>query len=222
MASRDLSDTVVVLDLDDTLYPEEDYRRSGLKAVSDMVAALHGNAVAMNVEQAIARGGNDVLGTICELANLPIRTKESLLWVYRLHVPTISLSGSVRSTIDSLQSSCKATLILTDGRSTTQRLKLLSLGLLHLRAYISEEWESEKPDAKRFRQIMADTEASSYVYVGDNPKKDFVAPNALGWLTIGLRHAGKSVHSQDCDGLPIDHRPQKWVTSFEEIMEFLC
>ena len=29
-----------------------------------------------------------------------------------------------------------------------------------------------------------------FVYVGDNPAKDFVAPNAMGWTTIMIRRPG--------------------------------
>jgi putative hydrolase of the HAD superfamily len=112
--------------------------------------------------------------------------------------------------------------ILTDGRSITQRLKLHALGLSHLKAYISEEWASEKPDDRRFRQIMVDFQAASYVYVADNPRKDFVAPNLLDWLTVGLRASGKSIHSQDCEGLPSGYSPRKWIRGWDELMESLC
>jgi putative hydrolase of the HAD superfamily len=103
MASRDLPGTVVVLDLDDTLYPEEDYMRSGIKAVCRMVAKTHGCDTAAAVEQALARHEKDPLGLICSLARLPPAAKESLLWVYRLHVPEISLSTSVRSVVAALE-----------------------------------------------------------------------------------------------------------------------
>jgi putative hydrolase of the HAD superfamily len=222
MVSVDLSGTVVVLDLDDTIYPESDYQRSGLDAVCGMVETLYGARVVAGVEEARLRGERDLLGVICGLAGLPVAAKESLLWLYRLHAPSIALSPSTRATILQLEKRCMATLILTDGRSISQRMKLHALGLTRFRAYISEEYASEKPEAHRFIEIMSDFRAARYAYVADNPRKDFVAPNALQWLTIGVHGNRRNVHSQDCEGLSEGFLPRKWITGFDQLLESLC
>ncbi|HZW12873.1 MAG TPA: HAD family hydrolase [Noviherbaspirillum sp.] len=222
MARPDFSQTVVVLDLDDTLYKEADYHISGMREVCTWVEALYGKPVAESLEVCRKQGERDLLGAISRLANLPAVVKESLLWIYRLHVPAISISDAVRDLIKQLEATCRAVAILTDGRSVSQRQKLKALGLAHLPVYISEEYGSEKPDGLRFRQIMQDFPAHRYVYVGDNPEKDFVAPNALNWTTIGLRGDERNIHSQECDGLPVEKFPQQWIDSLDELLGSIC
>ena len=49
---------------------------------------------------------------------------------------------------------------------------------------------------KGFVTICEAITASEYCYVGDNPKKDFIAPNALGWTTIMLKADERNIHEQ--------------------------
>lgn len=222
MARLDLSQTVVVLDLDDTLYPEADYRASGLRAVCAIVNAMLNPAQPLDVSLCQIGDAHDPLALICTQAGLPPSLKETLLWVYRLHLPDIHLSPQVAQAIAQLESSCHALAVLTDGRAISQRQKLKALGLSHLPAYISEDYASCKPELLRFQKVMSDFCAPSYVYLGDNPLKDFAAPNALQWETVGLRGGVHNIHSQACDGLPAASLPNRWVSSMDEFLESLC
>jgi putative hydrolase of the HAD superfamily len=38
---------------------------------------------------------------------------------------------------------------------------------------------------------------AAYVDVGDNPAKDFSAPNRVGWDTVCLVDDGRNIHPQD-------------------------
>lgn len=216
MAPAEPLKPVVVLDLDDTLYREADYRESGLKAVCRWMERLYGT----DLEQALAESGRqeekDPLGALCRLAGLPASVGESLLWIYRLHKPAISISRSDLMTIRELERRCTLA-ILTDGRSVTQRLKIDSLGLGHLPVYISEEHASTKPDPYRYKKIMTDLPGSRYIYVGDNPRKDFYAPNILSWETIGLIGDERNIHDQECSGLDGEHLPKQWIRSLDEL-----
>ncbi len=69
---------------------------------------------------------------------------------------------------------------------------------------------------------MRDMPAAEYVYVGDNPKKDFIAPNSLGWLTIGLRDDGRNIHKQDLSNLDPEQLPSLWIESLEELLTHVC
>lgn len=220
MLQPELSQTVVVLDLDDTLYKEAEYVASGLREVCNWIEGLYGMSLSFELEELKSQGERDLLGALCRLAGLPPSVKESLLWVYRLHEPRIHLSPAARETIHLLESLHRVA-ILTDGRSVSQRMKLKSLGLGHLPAYISEEHGSEKPFPMRFELIMRDLPAVNYVYVADNPSKDFLAPNALNWKTIGLIGDKQNIHSQDLDGLSAAQSPQKWITSLDLLMELI-
>ena len=45
-----------------------------------------------------------------------------------------------------------------------------------------------KPHPWAFEQVMrAHPAAVRFFYVGDNPAKDFIAPNGLGWTTVLVR-----------------------------------
>lgn len=213
--------TVIVLDLDDTLYKEADYQRSGFEAVCNFIKHLNSRSIENEVAELLQAGESDVLTEICKLMGFSPTAKESLLWVYRLHEPDIQLSADVKQTIQQLETYFLLA-ILTDGRSISQRLKLKALGLSHLPVYISEEYGADKLSPVRFQQIMQDMSAERYVYVGDNPTKDFLIPNQLGWLTIGLKDNGHNIHSQVLDGLDPVMLPQVWIEKLQEIYTYVC
>lgn len=219
------SNTVLVLDLDDTLYKEADYVRSGFKHVADLVEILIGHSVLNELMEYWGRNpGKDALGFACQLAGLPMSVKESLLWAYRLHSPDISLHPDVRNWLGVCQRECCAVAILSDGRSITQRMKLRALGLENIPAYISEEWSSEKPKHERFLEIQKRWQGKCYVYVGDNPAKDFLAPNQLHWNTIGLCGDVNNIHPQrveSCEVIENEkmYQPNFWVRDILEIDE---
>lgn len=214
--------TVVVFDLDDTLYPEAAYQLSGFREICRYIEDLCGQEVWAELEIALSRRDDDILGRLCKAANLPVVVKQSLLWVYRLHLPDISLDSVTHQVLLDLEKRCRAVAILTDGRSVTQRLKIKSLDLLRLPLYISEEYGDEKPSENRFVAVMNDFPADHYVYVGDNPNKDFIAPNSLEWLTIGLRGNAGKIHHHDVCTLTEEQSPRLWIRSLAELIDVQC
>lgn len=216
-----LNNATVVFDLDDTLYPEADYVESGIHHVCKRLLDLCGKDVEALVRGELAGGRADWLAVACEQARLPASAKESLLWMYRLHAPSIRLDPSCARVLGRIRERAKAVAVLTDGRAVTQRLKLTALGLQDWPAYISEDHGSEKPSPARFRLIEAKHPAAHYVYVGDNVKKDFLGCNPLGWISIGMRAGARNVHAQDIDGLPPAALPTHWVNNWSELLDFL-
>lgn len=214
-------DIVVVIDLDDTLYAEYDYQTSGIRAVGKAIAELYGQDITELILAWRDEGERDLWGRACLFLDFSASVKDSLLWIYRLHEPEITLDEAISNALSRIRSLVKEVIILTDGRSLSQRKKLDALGLADLPVYISEDYQSEKPDPVRFKAIMHDYPAQRYVYVGDNPKKDFIAPNALGWNTFGLRGNIKNIHLQTTDGLPSGALPDTWINSFSQIIEIL-
>ena len=223
MAMPDLSglaDWVVVFDLDDTLYQEDEYNRSGVIAVATEIRKLYGKNITEQL-LAVRKRKGDIWESACKLLSLPLSVKEAMLWMYRLHNPTIGLNKKVSHLVRAISASAQEVIILTDGRSITQRIKLSTLGLLKYPLYISEEHSSSKPEETRFKHIMEDFVAKYYVYIADNPAKDFIAPNSLGWKTVGVRGSAKNVHEQKIDGLTDKQMPDFWVDHFTEVVEFL-
>ena len=132
-------------------------------------------------------------------------TVDDLLTVYRSHVPAIRLDEETNHLLDYLHRIAVIGLI-TDGRSLTQRHKIEALGLS---AYmdeenilISEETGHEKPSEVPYRHFMTRYPACTYYYyVGDNPAKDFSAPDRLGWTSICLLDDGRNIHPQELAGV---------------------
>ena len=182
----DVSNTVFVFDLDDTLYQEADYRESGLRHVVQTIQTVYNIKLTKHFLVQLSKSAQP-LDTICNHLSSPQSLKETLLWEYRLHRPTINLNPGVADLLSDLQKNSKGIVILTDGRSITQKLKIIALGLDTIPSYISEDYGSEKPEPLRFKLIEEAFNGAVFVYIGDNPKKDFVAPNDLGWQTFCIK-----------------------------------
>ncbi|ODU27606.1 MAG: hypothetical protein ABS88_15875 [Sphingopyxis sp. SCN 67-31] len=209
-----------VFDLDDTLYFEEDYVRSALRFVGGEVAERFSLANAADRLLVLrAAGEKNPIGRLWDEHGLPPDIRSTVLDAMRAHVPAISLRPDAADFIDVLRADRTAYAIVTDGRSVTQRAKISALNCLDA-AYISvsEEVGLLKTDPARFAAVEERLGEGRYVYVGDNPAKDFAAPNGLGWLTIMLVHDGQGVHGQH---LPPDrsYHPQFAMRSFAELAE---
>ena len=210
--------TCLVLDLDDTLYKEYDYQTSGLKYVEEQVLELYDVDLRGKLLELRDQGVNDIFLELTNILNIPSSIKDSFLMMYRYHKPDIALTLVTKKFIESALHNFGKVVILTDGRSVSQRLKLESLGLLKIPVFISEEWNSTKPDNKRFVAIMERyTTCSNFCYVADNPSKDFVAPNALDWISICLKGDQNNIHSQDENSIKEEHLPHYWVNNLSEI-----
>ena len=200
----------VAIDLDDTVYAEQDYVISSKKAVGSYVKSLFG----IDITEKLLHESDDFLRLACDLLKLPSNVKDTLLWIVRTHLPDIAPFEHVTSLIDQVRQSGDAICIITDGRSITQRLKIKALNLKFDAIYISEEVGFEKPNPAAFIRVVNEWPARQYFYVGDNPRKDFYAPNQLGWTTIGISPSPKSIHKFELESLLDKYEPHRWVASF--------
>ena len=119
---------------------------------------------------------------------------------YRRHRPSIRLDVETAATLGKLRDAGHRLCLVTDGRSQTQRNKIEALGLAaffdNRDVVISEETGVDKHSPDNFRRIEDAYPAQRYVYVGDNPAKDFEQPERLGWTTICLKDDGRNIHPQ--------------------------
>ena len=222
--------TVVCFDLDDTLYKEVDYLKSAYREIAQYAAEhcfgcpdspmILGMKVYRVMLEAYADGMNafESLNEFLGL-NIPIN---DYLQIYREHKPHISLSDDVESTLNALKASGCIIGLITDGRSLQQRNKIEALGLNRWIAdediVISEEFGSEKPAFANYEYFMKRyPECMDFMYVGDNPKKDFIAPNALGWTTICLKDGG-SIHKQNFTSIAYNAKPKVIIENLRELL----
>jgi putative hydrolase of the HAD superfamily len=188
---------VVVFDLDDTLYLERDFVRSGFAAVGAWLGAHYGvvdfEAHAWDLFLAGRRG--DVFDRTLPQLGLDPQPGlvRRLVEVYRQHPPTIGLEPAATELLEALGGRCRLA-VLTDGYHDTQRRKIAALALdTRCRPIVcTDQWGRAhwKPSPRGFVHIQQALEAppERCIYIGDNPAKDFRAPKALGWRTLRLRH----------------------------------
>lgn len=213
----------LVFDLDDTLYPEIDYARSALTFAGRLVEAAYSveNAASFLL-QAFEDGHRDAIGELWGAWRLPQTARTDVIAAMRGHRPVITLPRASAKILESLLLRGIKWSILTDGRSLTQRRKIEALGLKGASGiYISEERGVGKPTLKAYTQIVDDNPcAHSFCYIADNPVRDFVTPNALGWNTIMLRDRGQNIHPQNLN-VPKAFRALVEISSLAEMTTFL-
>jgi len=202
---------VVVFDLEDTLYPERDFVVSAFRAVS---ALLDGGAALDRMVELFDSGEADVFGRALDETGSDL-SKEHLLRTYREHVPTLTLDPNVRELLEQLARDDHPLGLITDGRSLTQRNKIEALGLGTIldEIVISEEFGSGKPDKRNYRHFESRFPGRPCAYVADNPVKDFVSPNRLGWTTVCLLDRGSNIHPQDFDAFADEYLPEYRIRS---------
>jgi putative hydrolase of the HAD superfamily len=208
-----------VFDLDDTLYFEADYHRSGLNVVAEHVLKLFGHDFSKEASSFTPK--QDFLGFIIKKLGLPDEVKKSLLWLYRSHYPEITPKTGAIKLLKWINQHSNGVAILTDGRSISQRNKVHALGISAFPLYVSEEWGEVKPGLLRYQHIEKTFNSDEYIYVGDNPKKDFLAPNQLGWNSIMIKDCGRNIHTQNVE-VTEEYMPNKVVENIEDIRELLC
>jgi putative hydrolase of the HAD superfamily len=210
---------VFVFDLDDTLYKEIDYLKSAYIGIAEKLQEF-GVVDAYPQMLAWYEAKQNVFNKINGYYHLNIQIPDFLNW-YRYHLPRIALSDGVDELLKSIIASGNKVGLITDGRAKTQRNKIEALGLSKYidpdDILISEEFGSEKPNARNYQYFMDKYPRSEFVYVADNPRKDFVSPNKLGWMTIGLLNDGRNIHPQNLN-IEKEYLPKTWVKSLNEII----
>lgn len=225
---------VVCFDLDDTLYKEIDYLKSAYREIAAYAAEhCHGcsdtpmilAAKAYDAMLAAYLNGENAFEHLNSFLGIDLPISE-YLQIYRNHKPEISLSEDVEQTLDTLKANGCIIGLITDGRSAQQRNKIAALGLSRWIAnediVISEEFGSEKPSPANYEYFMKRyPECSDFTYVGDNLQKDFIAPNALGWITVCLLDDGRNVHKQDFSYVPQCKMSTRIVNKLDELWQNL-
>ena len=226
---------VICFDLDDTLYKEVDYLKSAYREIAEY-AAGHCTGCSDNVYflaikayDRMLEAYHEGLNAFEELnkflgLNLPI---SDFLYIYRHHKPQIALSEEVVRTLDALKEQGVCIGLITDGRSIQQRNKIEALGLGRWideeDMVISEEFGSEKPALANYAYFMKRyPECHDLTYVGDNLKKDFIAPNTLGWLTVCLKDDERNIRKQEVDDIEEGMKPRRWIEHLKNLTTMKC
>jgi putative hydrolase of the HAD superfamily len=192
----------IVFDLDDTLYPERQFALCGFRACgrwaevelglkgleADMIRLLDaghlGKLFAMVLEERLCG------------AHTPEQV-QALITAYRTADVELKLFPDADWAL-SHYGALGPLALITDGTHTMQAKKVQALALeprfrdIIYTDLLASNRALAKPHPRAFEMIEAAFGASEarFVYVGDNPAKDFIAPNRRGWISVQVVREG--------------------------------
>ena len=199
----------LLIDLDDTLYSEHDYVRSGFRHVAATLSAECGTPaaeLASFLESRLATQGRGRLFDDLLVAHGMPATPENvkrLIDAYRDHRPAIALAADVKRTLEQLRRQFVIG-IVTDGLESIQRRKTDALGLAGMVDTIVYCWEhgEPKPSPRGFELALEQLGgAPAAAVVGDNVHHDLPAAVALGTPFIRIR--GGRLQADETPAVPI-------------------
>ena len=208
-----MSIACVVWDIDDTLYLERSYARSGFTAVGAWACNRLGRETLGDICWARFEAGsrgrifNEALEAL-KLEATPELIAEAVQ-VYREHEPNILLLPDADRAVQALRTAGIAMAAITDGPTSSQHAKVKALGVHSFAdpVLVTGDYGPGfgKPHPRAFRDVQEHHKLSGeqLVYLADNPAKDFVSPRQLGWRTIRIRRPG-GLHVDVASGSDID------------------
>ncbi|MEZ5924592.1 MAG: HAD family hydrolase [Hyphomicrobiaceae bacterium] len=191
----------VVFDLDDTLYPERQWALSGFRAAERWAEeALGLDGLAADMTRLLDEGHRGRIFDMVlaeRMGAAPPETVTALVAAYRANEPELTLFDDAQWVLDHLAPHMSLGLV-TDGEEDLQSKKITALGIaprfdsLVITGALGPNREFWKPHPKPFETVASrlPQDGRRLVYVGDNPSKDFVSPNAMGWLTVQIVRPG--------------------------------
>jgi putative hydrolase of the HAD superfamily len=192
----------VLVDLDDTLYPQAEYLALAWYAVAEcgarlgldrgrlhaalIAAAAAGSARGGIIDEAVRQLGGDQLGGDGELV------PELVAAFHGVRPRRLTPFPGVRAALRELRALVPVA-VVTDGAVAGQRAKLAALGLADAFdvTVFSDGWgrEFRKPHPRPFRTALAllGVDAAEAVMIGDRPDKDIAGAARVGIRGIRVR-----------------------------------
>ena len=183
----------IIFDVDNTLYDERQYVRSGFRAVSEYMA----ETLELNKDQLfrmlmstfLKRGRGEVFNIVLE--ELSIKNEETvqkMLNVYRNHPPIIKVFKDTKPILHKLRKRHRLG-IITDGVKRVQEIKIGALniaGFFDVITYAVEYGGKDNNDVFLATLEKLKTTPSHTIYVDDNPTNAFSVAKELGIHTVRM------------------------------------
>ena len=184
----------LIFDLDDTLYNERQFVYSGYEQVANYLCNkynLNSQEVYENMlDILIENGRNNLFNKICYKFRLNQDIGE-LVDVYRKTKPVINLYDDAIKLLDDTKGKYGLG-IITDGESRVQWNKIEALGIERYfdKIIVTDDIGKDywKPSEKPYKEIVEYFGGipKDYIFIGDNPNKDFISAKKLGMHTIRI------------------------------------
>lgn len=188
-----------ILDIDDTLYLERDYVRSGFSAVGCWLAKNRNVKDFVERAWVLFKAGSrgNIFDTV--LKDIGIFNEDlvrQLVHVYRVHHPDILLQADATEFLKKHKRD--DLVIITDGYSCAQWAKIRALNLEQYvnKIIVTGDWGREfwKPNSRAYRLAQDGRFPEECVYIADNPMKDFEMPAKLNWAPSVRIRRKESLH----------------------------
>lgn len=189
-----LDTRAVLFDLDDTLYPFEQFLMSGYRAVAAHVERTwgHASAAALGVlTAAFATDRGRELDVLAKRLGLPAGAVPQLIEVIRGHHPQLRLPSGTLAVLAALRPGWRVG-VVTNGRADIQARKVAALGLAPLVDTVvlaaNHGTGAGKPEAAPFLAacLALGVAPARTVFVGDDLRCDIAGASAVGMETIWL------------------------------------
>ena len=185
------------IDLDDTLYNEVDFVISGYNHIYKWVLKN------LNLDIQYRPSKKDVINnienhiqTFIKKNNLAEKYSDTFIKLIREHKPNINLSYSNLKKLKVISNTFKNLVLITNGRSISQRNKLQSLNIqkFFMEILISEEFGFKKPDKIFYEKIIEKYKNYNLIFIGDNIDIDLITPIDKGLKTILIKNLNNRIH----------------------------
>ena len=190
-----MSIRALLFDLDDTLYDEKQFVKSGFIKVAEFIEDKFKinkkdfYKILIDIFSGGARG--DIFNLALEKVNVACEENiiRAMVKIYREHNPKIKLAEDVKSLLGKLKKIYFLG-IVTDGYFEVQKKKVRALKLerlfdsiIYTDKYGREYW---KPNILGYELALKDLQVSpkEAIYIGDNPHKDFIGAKKVGITTV--------------------------------------
>lgn len=185
--------STLIFDLDDTLYSEKDYVKSGYREIANLYPMFPG--MEDELWESFLHKGKAIDDVLLNYGLLTEENRAKCLHAYHFQTPNICLYDGVDDMLNRLKRNKFRLGLITDGRPEGQRAKIKALNIENVfdKIIITDELGGisfRKPNETAFIQMceMLNIRFDEAAYIGDNIKKDFEAPKELGMKTIMFKN----------------------------------
>jgi putative hydrolase of the HAD superfamily len=219
----------LIFDLDDTLYPERQFIRSGFHAVASEIERRHGvptRAGLATLFRALRHGRrSQALQELAQEHHLPEAIVAEMVAIIRAHEPSLRLPAATTDVLIAARKRGWRLGVLTNGPPDVQARKAAALRLDSLvdAVVFAHDCGTRvgKPAREPFHTILARLGAppASSIFVGDDPWCDIAGARGVGLRAILLcRRENRGTLAPECE-------PDLFVQSIEGVIaavEHLC
>lgn len=198
----------ICFDLDDTLYAYRQYARAGLEAAADRLEAETGERYLAELfeiyfDEDRTEGTFDLL---VEREAIDTEVIDELVEAFHGATTPLTPYPETEAALARL-TGAHALGLITDGRGGHEKLRRLGIRDQFDSVLVTPAVGSSKHDPTVFEHMLSDlsVDPERAVYVGDDPRVDFAAPNELGMTTVRLRRGRYRALEPATDAATPDH-----------------